>query len=504
MVSVMGSTLQRSRATLGAVASLQEAVRKVLRSRVEQGEAIVLAASGGLDSMVLLDLVSRVNRTANWRLIVAHFNHRLRGRNSDADERLVLKVARELGLEAVSGAGDVAASAKREKVSIEMAARKLRHDFLASTAATHGARFILTAHHADDQIELFFIRLLRGAGGMGLGGMQVCSVAPGKIQQGGAERSRALDAGAIESGDAIEQIFILRPLLSVSRAELEGYAAAAGVRFRTDASNKSSKFLRNRIRNELLPFLSRKFHANIPATVARVMEIAGAEAAFVEEAAQKWLGGKRRRFTRLHVAVQRRCIYHQVASLGVSPDFALIEHLRQSPGVAVTAGGRTLVLGKEGIVQCSGGPSIIPQSSEARILRLTSDGARGAPSSPGIEFEGVRLSWRVVPCRGTRPRASECVEHFDADAVGDVICLRHWRPGDRMRPIGMVASVKLQDLFTNAKVPRQERSCLLVAEDARGTLFWVEGLRISEEHKLTVDTRRALRWEWSRVGGLPP
>ena len=229
-----------------------------------------------------------------------------------------------------------------EKLSLEMAARRLRHEFLARTARRLRIRSVALAHHADDQIELFFLRLLRGSGGDGLGGMKWRNPSP--------------------SGVGIE---LVRPLLDQPKAVLVEYAAAQGIRYREDASNAVLDFQRNRIRHELLPLLRGKYQPALDRTIPRVMDIVGAEAEFAMQAAREWLGRVRKaegrnrrsrirgwRFARgarkqpvesrspqlstsalnplreLPVAVQRRCVQLQLLELGIVPDYELVEQLR--------------------------------------------------------------------------------------------------------------------------------------------------------------------------------
>ncbi len=143
-------------------------MRKLLR----RGQAILVAVSGGLDSMVLLHVLHELSLKNGWRLTIAHLNHQLRGRHSDADERLVWQSAKELRLPIRIGCADVRRFARGHNLSVEMAARKLRHDFLARVATQRKISTVALAHHADDQLELFFLRLFRGSGGEGLAGMK--------------------------------------------------------------------------------------------------------------------------------------------------------------------------------------------------------------------------------------------------------------------------------------------------------------------------------------------
>src|SRR5208283_4625305 len=231
---------------------------------------------------------------------------------------------------------DVKAFAAKLKLSLEMGARKLRHEFLARTARKQKIKTISLAHHADDQVELFFLRLLRGTGGAGLTGMKWQSHSP-------ADRT----------------ISLIRPLLDFSKAELLAFARENKILFRDDATNFSSDFLRNRIRNELLPLLRKNYQPGLDKAILRLMEIVGAEAEFAGVMARRWLKTGRAdlpvsrdaqqrvptkiNFDKLPVAIQRRVLQSQLAEAGVAPDFGLIESLRQSADCFVSVGPKSFV-----------------------------------------------------------------------------------------------------------------------------------------------------------------
>ena len=148
------------------------------RQMLPRGQKILAAVSGGADSLVLLHVLHSHAPKYRWKISVAHFNHRLRGRASDADEKLVHRTARKLSLPFYVAGADVKKFAAQSKISVEMAARKLRHEFLARVAREQKNSVVALAHHADDQVELFFLRVLRGAGGEGLAGMKWQSSSP--------------------------------------------------------------------------------------------------------------------------------------------------------------------------------------------------------------------------------------------------------------------------------------------------------------------------------------
>jgi len=483
------------------------------RKLFRRGQHILVAVSGGLDSMVLLQVLYRLAPRYEWGLTIAHLNHRLRGRSSDADENLVRRVAKKLRVPVLAESADIRATARAEKLSLEMAARKLRHEFLARAAVRCGAKVIALAHHGDDQIELFFLRLLRGSGAEGLAGMKWRNPSPVNAR-----------------------VQLARPLLEQPKARLQEFARTNKVPFREDASNASLDFQRNRLRNELLPLLKKKYQPALTTVISRLIDITSAEADLAAEMAAFWLGSLRnsRRksvaetpnrkgkagssisasagsrscfpvavaFDSLPAAVQRRCIHAQLLDFGVKPHYELLEHLRLEPDVPV----------------CVTSPSKTSERADCAQAALYRDLAGllhyqvQEPSSPNnnsqlidfeagagqVIFDNVRIQWRID--KGQRlPKAKSTSEVFDADRVGSSIMLRHWRFGDRFQPIGMTGSVKLQDFLTNQKIPQARRHQLILGVDRCGEVFWVENLRISDRFKLTPQTIRRLHWSWQRL-----
>lgn len=435
-----------------------------------RNERILVAVSGGVDSMVLLHLLHQLAGSQGWKLRLAHFNHQLRGGSSAADERFVRRSAATLGLPLVVGQGKVKTFARAQGLSIEMAARQLRHDFLARTARRFKCRTVALGHHADDQVELFFLRLLRGTGGEGIAGMKSLGLSPSD-----------------------RDIRLARPMLELSRREIAEFARIYEIRFREDASNAALGFLRNRIRHELLPLLEKDYQPAVRKTVPRLMEIIGAEADCVTAAAREWLARKEPEtvFDHLPTAVQRRCLQLQLLRLRLSADFETIESLRRKAAQPVNITADASVLRNlEGKVELR---HHRPAGFNSASLRVPLQEGKGT-----VEFAGVGFSWRMASVPAWPLPSNAGRESFDAGAVGGEIVLRHWWPGDRYQPIGMETSVKLQDAFTNLKISPGRRRDLVVATTNTGEIFWVEGLRIAEGFKLTPHTRRRLIWSWCR------
>ncbi len=443
--------------------------------------------------MVLLHCLARFSQRNGWHLTVAHLNHQLRGRSSHADEQLVRRTARQLRVPLVIERGDVRGLVRKSGLSLEMAARQVRHEFLARTATRRNIKVIALAHHADDQLELFLLRLLRGSGGQGLAGMQSKSPSP--------------LAPAIQ---------LVRPFLKLPKAALQAYALEHNILYREDASNAALDILRNRVRHELLPLLKRCYQPALPQVIGRTAEILRSEAEFAQLAATKWLEQTRAQarastrrgkpvvsFDELHPAVQRRAVQAQLLGLGIEPDYELVERLRSVPGAKVSARSGPFPAKKPmGSVfrDKSGVIHRVPGLAAEDVFLKDSLRSDLGGVSGFVRFGELRLRWNFSkgPLLGTL-KSFRNKELFDADNVGTTVLLRYWRPGDRFQPIGMKKTVKLQDLFTNNRVPAAVRRKLVIATTADGEIFWVEGLRISERFKLTPKTIRRLHWAWERL-----
>jgi len=453
------------------VTDLVQKVARDIRERalLPPGIRLLVAVSGGADSVVLLHALHELSREDGWRLEVAHFNHRLRGAAAGADAEWVRAEAARRGLPCHVEAGAVREHAAARKLSLEMAARELRHAFLARTARRRGVSVVALGHHADDQVETFFLRLLRGEAGVGIRGLRWSNPSP-----------------------ADPEVRLVRPLLACSRAELRAFARAAGLAWREDASNARPDTPRNRIRHRLLGLLEREFQPALRKVIPRWIEVAGANADLAATLAAEWLARGEPPFAALPPAVQREAIRRQLRRLGVAPDFARVEHLRRQPGRPVTvAPGARVWRDEAGRVRRAAPdapPGFLP---ERRALEL--DTPRGRTT-----FGGRELAWEIVPGTPAFPvRPPAGMELLDADRVGRRVLLRHWQPGDRFQPLGLERPAKLQDLFVNRRIPRAERRRRVLVENAAGEIIWVEGLRPGETVRLRPDTRRQLRWTWA-------
>ena len=438
-----------------------------IRRLLPADRRIVVAVSGGLDSMVLLHLLNVLAPQMGLQLVIAHAHHQLRPRAADADEALVRRVAETLGWPVVLERLEVRRRSMESGESLEMSARSLRHDFLARTAADRGISTVALAHHADDQAELILLRLLRGTGGEGFAGMSWRDPSPSQ-----------------------PEIRLIRPLLDQTKQPLQSFARVAKVPFREDRSNCDPRILRNRIRLQLLPLLERRYAPAVRNLLRRTAAIVGAEAEFVAQTAAKWLESRRREpFDRLHPAVQRAVLRLQLWKLGQEPGYDRIESLRESVRVQELAPGVRITRRPDGILTRVDADPLPPFRREGREIRLKTAGGV-------VIADGLQIEYSYQTLGRELPVFSPGLECFSASAVGEAVILRHWAPGDRFQPLGMRGPSKLQDLFTNRKIPRERRRALAVATTRAGEIFWVEGFPPGERFKIGPKIRRILLWKW--------
>lgn len=406
---------------------------------IPEGAKVVAGVSGGADSVALL----RSFHQLGIGCTVAHLNHQLRGEASDADEQFVRELAQELGLPLVVKHANVRSRAKEYGLSIEMAARQARHDFFSEFKDS----VIALAHHADDQVETFILKLARGAGSDGLGGMSYLQV--------------------------LGDLRIIRPMLDITRTELLRWLEENRFEWREDASNADEQFLRNRIRHTVLPMLADELNPNIRETILRTMDILRAE--------NDWMTAQLEGLSpadKLPLAAKRRILRQWLFDQGATEvDFDAVENILSL--MERKEGSRTFELNdRQRIVVEYGTPRFEYAERafpSAQTWQLTTEHGSG---------------WRKD--HGTGAGILPAEASFDADKVGDAsIEVRAWRPGDRMKPLGIEGSRKLQDILTDQKIPRAQRTAIPVVV-CRGEIIWLPGYRTARDWEVQGERGKAL------------
>lgn len=416
---------------------------------------VLVGLSGGADSVALLSILT----VLGYRCVACHCNFRLRGDEAMRDRDFAAAIATQIGVPFYETAFDTREYAATHKLSIEMACRELRYDWFEHTRRELGADFVAVAHHRDDSVETMLLNLIRGTGIAGLTGIQPVN---GKV---------------------------IRPLLSLSRTEIETYLVAEGLTFVVDSTNRETLYTRNKIRLQLLPFLA-EINPSIYDALTRTAD-------------------------RLHdvEAIYRDAIDRSRTTFVSMADDGLhihIEALRRLPG----ARSQLFELIREyGFLpsqlddiwysldapsgRCFDAPQyrlLKDRTDFVLYLRDQSDVVYTIDADVSEVSLPVHLSLSRHEKSGYTIPRSRMVVSFDADALPALLTIRRWREGDRFRPFGMKGSQKLSDYFNNHKysLARKQNTWLLCAGDE---IVWIIGERASDRFKITDDTLRVLRIE---------
>jgi tRNA(Ile)-lysidine synthase len=476
---------------------------------------LVVAVSGGPDSSALLYSLHRLGERHRLRLHVAHLNHDFRGEEAEADARFVTALAKELALPVTVAKRDPVEyqrSASGGRISsFEQAARELRYAFLADVATEAGAAVVALGHTADDLAETVLLHILRGSGLHGLRGMAELSPWPWPTASPPVPLSISYGEGEAKPGVRPSPLKMFRPLLQATKADTVAYCQELGREYRQDSGNYLGRFTRNRVRHDLLPRLAAEYNPRVGEALARLARTAALELDYLEgEVDRVWpqvatagdgaVSFHRAGLASLHPALQRLVLRRGYVTLAGNPRrlgeshlsamAELAEDSRSGRSVALPLGLRLysvydrLVLCRDNSLPCP-----FPPLEGAHPVAL--------PTEQGEERVTEVGGWRVsVGLTPLAPSPSEMERGFggealtaflDRGALGEQVHLRTWQPGDRFQPLGMAQDKKLQDFFSDARVPRtwRDRVPLLVCPQG---IAWVVGYRVAH---------------WARVAGLP-
>ena len=450
------------------------------------GGSILLALSGGPDSVALLHVLRELAPRLGFRLAAAHLNHRLRGAESDRDEAFVRDLCSTVGVElVVEQSSDLDPAAP----NLEERAREARYAFLASAAAQHGASHIAIAHHADDQAETVMLRLLRGAGAAGLGAMaETMTLAPTGLT-------------------------LLRPMLRVGRREILRYMDSIGARFVSDSSNAHQGFLRNRVRVELLPELERHYAPGLRRRLAALATEMRELDDFIARAGRMELDSRLREavsggpldildlngFAGLHPALAAALLREFLAARIGSLRRLMRRHIDdlrrlcvgESPSAALDLPGgwcaercyATLAIERH------------PKAADDRRLGAAADGFAVPLRREGITKvpqAGYVFRSDVMPADAAPMPLGLDEACFDADFTAAGLVVRNFAPGDRVSPLGMEGSRKLHDIFVDRKLARPRRRTFPVVT-LEGQIAWLPGMVRGRVALVTQETVRVLR-----------
>jgi len=470
---------------------------------VRPGDRVGVAVSGGADSVALLLLLLKLRSKLGIVLSVVHFNHKLRGRASDADEEFVASLAAKYKLEFHSSSADIAKKAKKERANLEDAARRARHDYFRSLADSGACTRIAVAHTADDQAETVLAHLLRGTGLAGLGGIHPLS-GP-----------------------------IFRPLLPVRRAALRTYLRRKKQSWREDATNRDTRRMRARIRKKLLPLLEKQFQPAVVEHLASLANLAREDEAFLDALLeQRMAAAVPEREGEVHLALadllaarakkgfstgsRESTEYSEPnygsAAMGKRMVRGIVERLKKRSG-QLSASHVEAVLelargGRNGSSLSLPGGIEVRKNREALVFRAMRNAETNRAANPPREFSydidlsrgaqdvrvpqlGCVFRFRVIdwPSEGEENKNREMV--LDPERLRSPLVLRNWRAGDRLRPSGHQNAHKLKRLLNEKHISRWEREGWPVLTSG-GVLVWARGFAVATDFAADERTRSGI------------
>jgi len=445
---------------------------------LDEGDAVLVGVSGGPDSVALLHALLALQPKWSLRLVIAHLNHQLRGSTADQEAAFVDRLAADLGIPYEIGSINVAEYGIENRLSLQEAAREARYTFYDEVATKHSANKIALGHHADDNAESMLMHLLRGTGPLGLAGIP-----------------------------PVRHPRIIRPLIDLTRKEILAFLELGGFEHMIDSSNLNTKYLRNRIRLELLPDLKEHYNPNMVSALNRLASILRDEEDFWNQEVRRTLKGlvvdqrpgrlclAAHRLSELHPALLRRLIRCAVLSLKGG--------LKRLGHVHVEAVTRLIAApAPSGRLDLPRGVRVVLDRDEICFVLDPSEQTVGfeheIPHTQTTFIPEISISLKLSACN--RSEVANLKTHpattalFDAATVTFPLKVRNFREGDRFNPLGMAGSQKVKTFFINNKIPRLQRLlCPILVSGER--IIWVGGYRIDDSAKITQRTKNVLKAE---------
>lgn len=441
----------------------------------ESGDKVLVGVSGGADSLALFFILHKLAPSLGIELSIFHLDHMMRGDKSGEDAAFVRRLAGAMKVPAIIERYDVAKFVKKHKLSPEDGARQVRYKMMREAASRIDAQRIAVGHTADDQVETYLMRMIRGSGLNGLRGIPPVN-GP-----------------------------VIRPLIAVWREETIAYCRSLGMEPRVDETNEDASYLRNRIRNKLIPLIEQDYNRGFKEEALREIDVIDTDLdlieAIVEESVQETVRIEGRKveldrdlFLDLHPALKRRVLRTAIE--------ALKGDLQDITSTNVEDVIRKVVCGNSGgRLELPGGLTVhrlydiicIEFSSDFHnVVRVVDKPMKlKVPGTTRGKGPGFFIRAEILEHDNVVVTPGEDTAYIDAGKIAGGLTVRPVAEGDRFRPLGMKGTKKVQDFFTDLKVGRKEREKALVVE-ANGKLVWLVGYRLDDGFKVTESTDKVL------------
>ncbi len=448
---------------------------------IEPEDALLVAVSGGVDSVVLLDLLRRVQSEWKLRLKIIHLNHGIRGTEADQDEAFVRKLTQTLQMEAIFEKRDVPAYQDEHQLGLEEAAREVRYQFYEWALTQTGFKKVALGHQKNDQAETILADFLRGAGMKGL------------------------------SGIPVKRGPFIRPLLWASREEILRYANEKGLEFRQDSTNADVGYRRNRIRHELLPYLEEHFNTEIVEHASRMgtvfSEIESYLIAMARESTQDCILLQNQskiildigKFSKYFNIIKKYILRECLTKMGITNSYLTFDMYDALLSLAAKGKkGRKIPVSSTVTVLIDHSGLVIQKNQPTLELRLAVEPERKYTLSDyGVIFW---TQFSSDPQEFHHFVRDTTVEWVDWKLLqGKDLFLRPWREGDRFFPLGMRGQKKVSDFLIDKKIPFHERDRILVLT-ADGEIVWICGHRLDNRFRVTNATTKSLKLTVEKIG----
>ena len=422
----------------------------------DHSDKLLVAVSGGIDSCVLLDLLYALK----FNCIVAHCNFKLRGKDSEDDAKFVKDLAYNYKFEFVSKEFETTKYSEEKGISIQMAARELRYIFFEEISLSHNCNVIATAHHADDMVETFYINLLHGTGLKGLCGIPIKS---GKI---------------------------VRPLLFATRLNIKDYASQSKLKWREDSSNVSNKYIRNKIRNEIIPLLE-EINPQFKKIMQRnIINLKNSEALFKELLDEKTNKIIQKKGDTIYISIKelnqsisgKTILFHLIYPFGF--ESKQIDKIWNS----LNSDSGKMFYSKDHVLNKDRKFLIINKNiNNDQFIKYYIDEEIDFINEP-IKLSIERCSWKsgqIIP-------KQKNIFYADAERITFPLIIRKWKTGDYFHPFGMSGVKKISDFFIDEKIPNSEKKNIWILESS-GKIMWVINYRPDDNFKITPKTQYVIK-----------
>lgn len=442
---------------------------------IEKGDKIIVGVSGGPDSICLLHILYKLRKEMNIDLAAVHINHMLRGEEADKDEEYVKEFCDKLDIKFFSKKININAMAKDNGISSETAGREARYSYFNEVMDDIGFNKIATAHNANDQAETIIMRIMRGTGLEGLGGIPV-------------KRENKY----------------IRPILFLNRQDIEAYCNNNNLKPRIDATNLETVYSRNKVRLDILPYMKENFNPDIVETINRMAMLLQEDNNFIEEKVLEYFEKFCKRnddyicidkaLFNYKSSIVNRVIRKSISEISGSSYDLELKHVQEIVKLSKLGTNKKINLPNhiyaENIyddIYLKNKNSV--QSNEDKVLHIK----KGDILNREVEFENYILRFELIANeKNINFNNNSLIKYFNYDKINGNIIIRHRKNGDKIVPLGMNGSKKVKDIFIDMKIPQDERGNIPIVQFG-DDIGWIIGVKVSDKYKVTNDTINILK-----------